>query len=964
MKEEIQMRNLKRALSLALASVMLLGMMVIGASAVSISDFTDQDEIVNKEAVALLVDLGVINGKSDTNFGATDTLERAALAKMVFYTMMGITDASVYEGLETGFTDVSGCWAEGFINYCYSVGVLSGVGGSRFAPYSTLTVAQTAKALLVALGYDPKADISKYEGDAWAVNVMRDAQANGLLNGVSQGAHEAITRDNAARMIYNALFANMVTPNYQYDMGNRYVTSYQSTGSTLGQSTFGLVKITATVTGITNGMATLDVTAVNDNASITLSGSGVSVSNKLPATPDMLNTSVNLYARGTLRTNGTSTVATISSIYSTALVEASDNTVYTLAGPFGTAASGNATLKAMLINATTKVASLEVGAENVNTLAELAVFYNGVETSTTTTPTRANAIAKIGTAGIVVELKDTNSVEGVDTVVITEKTVATLAADPVVSTNAAGNTVVTISSLGMNQRLASTVVGYEDLVKGDVVLYVTIGGVTYIEKAASVSGVVNGTRNNTIRVNGVYYGASALQGATGNVAGWSDFRNTYTFYLDNGNHIVKAVAETSTTVSNYGVVLETAWVTGGGIGATSYGEALILKADGTTEIVTVSQVDGVKAAATGPTPNKIANLTEGEFVTYTVDANNNYRLTNVTEVTTVTGITNGQAALIGGNVVANANTVFLVKTGTAQNPVYTAYVGIAAVPSMSGATTKTVIVNGIAAYVYVSNPGTLLGSVGEYVYVPASSQYTGVPAANGSGIAYYEIDAIVNGVASTIKVDTTSVIAARDTMYTVSAKDANGVISAVAPTAPTTGITISGGTLISGNVVKTVDASTAFYYINTDGVVTALTSDSVVNDETDSVIVVDASNDGLADVVYIMQKVSDKMGPLNVKASVGGAPASDVVNGAWSGGGDGNTQATAKTESKTVNGAAGASLSLTATGPAGSTVTLVSGTLPTVMPEADDTVVLTWLVTAENGRAIRYFTLTLTLDVT
>ena len=44
------MRNLKRALSLALASVMLLGMMVIGASAVSINDFTDQDEIVNKEA--------------------------------------------------------------------------------------------------------------------------------------------------------------------------------------------------------------------------------------------------------------------------------------------------------------------------------------------------------------------------------------------------------------------------------------------------------------------------------------------------------------------------------------------------------------------------------------------------------------------------------------------------------------------------------------------------------------------------------------------------------------------------------------------------------------------------------------------------------------------------------------------------------------------------------------------------
>ena len=42
------MRNLKRALSLALASVMLLGMMVVGSSAKGIDDFTDKAEIVKK----------------------------------------------------------------------------------------------------------------------------------------------------------------------------------------------------------------------------------------------------------------------------------------------------------------------------------------------------------------------------------------------------------------------------------------------------------------------------------------------------------------------------------------------------------------------------------------------------------------------------------------------------------------------------------------------------------------------------------------------------------------------------------------------------------------------------------------------------------------------------------------------------------------------------------------------------
>ena len=57
------MRNLKRALSLVMAMAMLIGMMTIGASAVSASDFTDADEIVNTEAVSVLTTLNVINGK-------------------------------------------------------------------------------------------------------------------------------------------------------------------------------------------------------------------------------------------------------------------------------------------------------------------------------------------------------------------------------------------------------------------------------------------------------------------------------------------------------------------------------------------------------------------------------------------------------------------------------------------------------------------------------------------------------------------------------------------------------------------------------------------------------------------------------------------------------------------------------------------------------------------------------------
>ena len=53
------MRNLKRTLSLVLASAMLVGMMVTGASAVS-GDFNDSDEITNTEAVDVMTAIGVL----------------------------------------------------------------------------------------------------------------------------------------------------------------------------------------------------------------------------------------------------------------------------------------------------------------------------------------------------------------------------------------------------------------------------------------------------------------------------------------------------------------------------------------------------------------------------------------------------------------------------------------------------------------------------------------------------------------------------------------------------------------------------------------------------------------------------------------------------------------------------------------------------------------------------------------
>ena len=100
------MRNLKRALSLALASVMLLGMMVVGSSAKGIDDFTDKAEIVNQDAVAVTSAIGMFEGYEDGSFGPENVVTRAEMA-VIISTMLYGAGVNVNQFAETNvFTDV------------------------------------------------------------------------------------------------------------------------------------------------------------------------------------------------------------------------------------------------------------------------------------------------------------------------------------------------------------------------------------------------------------------------------------------------------------------------------------------------------------------------------------------------------------------------------------------------------------------------------------------------------------------------------------------------------------------------------------------------------------------------------------------------------------------------------------------------------------------------------------------
>ena len=201
------MRNLKRTLSLALAAVMLMGMMVVGAGAAS-KDFTDASEIKNVEAVDVMVALGVLEGGDKGDFQPNSILTREQAAKIICYLLLGTESAEKLTTNSAVFSDVAANrWSAPYISYCVNLGILAGDGQGHFFPEGKLTGAAFAKMLLVALGYD--ASIEKYVGSDWMINVSSDAIAAGIVPSGLVLANE-LSRQDAAQMAFETLKADMV----------------------------------------------------------------------------------------------------------------------------------------------------------------------------------------------------------------------------------------------------------------------------------------------------------------------------------------------------------------------------------------------------------------------------------------------------------------------------------------------------------------------------------------------------------------------------------------------------------------------------------------------------------------------------------------------------------------------------------------------------------------------------------
>ena len=221
------MKNLKKVLAMVLAFACTFSMF---AGAKVFEDVPAGSDY--SEAITMLSDLGVIQGKDDGKYHPEDTITRVEACAMIARLMTGDPKASQYVGAQS-FSDVQkGSWKDSAIGYCYINGIVIGVGNNKFEPDRAITDAEFVTMVVRAMGYET-ADMKQN----YPFSYMSNAQAMGLLDGAKMVASTNALRGEDAQVIYNALFAD-------YARGAKLVNTTHGTSvetyPTLAESVWGL----------------------------------------------------------------------------------------------------------------------------------------------------------------------------------------------------------------------------------------------------------------------------------------------------------------------------------------------------------------------------------------------------------------------------------------------------------------------------------------------------------------------------------------------------------------------------------------------------------------------------------------------------------------------------------------------------------------------------------------------------
>ena len=566
------MRNLKRALSLALAAAMLVSLMVVGASAAS---YGDEASISQNEAVEVLTGIGVVGGDQNGNFNPTATLTRAEFCVMIANALTGGTfDRTLFDGTTTPFTDVAGHWGAEYIAYCYSNGIVAGTSTTTFEPDSTLTAAQAAAILLMALGYNQNNEFA--QNGQFALNVTRWAQQAGLYAGMSVSANAGISRENTAKLIFNAL-TNTTPVGYSslaqsyYTVGTSSVNGVVFSGSQLDPKNPGSNNYVRTL-GYTNFGLMKGTSATPDDFGRPSSDWGIdsNINDTTYAIGDVVTTVADTPVATFTAETKAADVATALSGYrfqdkDTATTYYAVNNVTPIGGS---------------AEATTAVAAGS-GTGNTDTKANFEL---------TASQTIAKTIADLTKNGKLVEIyaDNSNTINKIVTVTYTVAEVTNVTSNST-RTNYTFNNSVPSGIDYVDENTDDTIAIQGTIAKGDIVTVVKPASSTvlYVYPTTSVTGVQTAkTNDNKITISGTQY--SIGEGLSNvKAADFNNSDNSAVYYIDQYGYVVETTSTAAST--DYAFVIGVNGKLSTTVdGSTPSVEARVMLADGTVAVYDVA----------------------------------------------------------------------------------------------------------------------------------------------------------------------------------------------------------------------------------------------------------------------------------------------------------------------------------------------------------------------------------------
>ena len=559
---------MKKLLALVLALVMSMSLVTISNAA-----FKDADKISNKEAVDVMVAVGVLAGYDNGEFGATDTLTREQAAKIIAYLDLGEDIAEALPAVKV-FNDVEASrWSAKYIAYCADAGYIAGIGNGNFDPAGKLTGYAFGKMLLCALGYD--ADYEQLTGSSWQINVAKLMKTLDIAKNVSKIPSAVLTREEAAQYALNTLKTQTVTANK---------------GTT---TTVGGVTVTTGATAATKNTNTIYYNSdTSDNAEYLcekLYGNDIKLRTSTP--DDFGRAAHTWFWKGTADKNKVGSYA--------------DTADYTF-----------------VVSSTKKTANV------------LAIIDElGVDATNANKNTFKGQTVKVGDTVEIFTDKDGKATSAI----IFNTQLAKVTKVAAASKDADYAYTVTLKTASATKSYKDTdLVGFvaATMTKDTYVTYTTVSGKSGVAVAVAekVTGKVTGNGSDYVKVDSTKYTNNGT--AVWNVDAY-DYTNTFDVYLDANGYVIGAVKVTDiNTIDNIFYVAEANFVKGTSF-ADDKAQLKVFYLDGTTKVINMT-IDSDKKVNIGGTKTALdtANLatsTAGNFYAYTMDGNDVSKITKIAD---------------------------------------------------------------------------------------------------------------------------------------------------------------------------------------------------------------------------------------------------------------------------------------------------------------------------------------------